>query len=193
MVNEHSDADVARLNPSLFHKAAKSFPRSPWQAVNPPHRRGTDWGLGTHEAGVYAFLFPKAEFPTTLTIHLHRGQVTPKGDRHEVVEFVFEPGSVRDLPAGLFAAYVGRTTDLRRRLRWHFSVSEQTTAAQVRKGLQDVLNVSRHDTVEFMRRHATVVFLTDGLSGLENTANRDILELTLCARFGTPFNIKAER
>jgi hypothetical protein len=43
----------------------------------------------------------------------------------------------------------------------------------------------------YLRENGRVVYHV--LNGPENCANRDIVELTLCARFKPPFNIKSER
>ena len=42
-----------------------------------------------------------------------------------------------------------------------------------------------------LRAHARIIFTV--LDGPENCANRDVLEMSLCARFGPAFNIKSER
>ena len=42
-----------------------------------------------------------------------------------------------------------------------------------------------------MLDHATIAFRI--LNGIEHAANRDIIEISLCAKFMSPFNIKSER
>ena len=107
----------------------------------------------------------------------------------------------RNQPRGgkLFAAYVGRTTNLLNRFRWHLGVSGRSTASQVRKGVtlakgwKNDNPKHRVKASRLIRDHAVIVFLRKGLSGLENAATRDVLELSLCAEQIPPFNIKVER
>lgn len=48
----------------------------------------------------------------------------------------------------------------------------------------------RPAAVTFMLDHASLAYCV--LDGDENVANRDILEVALCALFRAPFNIKSE-
>ena len=184
---------TARVDPSLVRAAVNHFPGPPWDVYRPPHEPRADWGLQPSMAGVYAFLFPRELLPKVLEVRMYRGQVTAGGDRPEEVLLRYDVAEVQGGIAESFVAYVGRTTDLLRRLRWHFSIVESTTAAQVRKGLEAAMEVGREGASEFMREHATVVLLHAGLSGLKNTANRDAIECSLVGRYMPPFNIKAER
>ena len=89
-------------------------------------------------------------------------------------------------------AYVGKATNLTQRLQWHFSAANKSTAARVQYGLiKAVICADRQIAVDFMLKHATIVYRE--LSADEHTGNRDLLELSLCAKFGSPFNIKSER
>ncbi|MEK7469881.1 MAG: hypothetical protein AAB074_21140 [Planctomycetota bacterium] len=63
---------------------------------------------------------------------------------------------------------------------------------QVRAGLvKSGFCVDRHLALDFMLQHAVIRYRE--LTGDEHAANRDLLELSLCARFAPPFNIKSER
>jgi hypothetical protein len=54
----------------------------------------------------------------------------------------------------------------------------------------DVYSDSK-DALRALREHGRFCYTI--LTGFENCANRDVLEMALCARFGPPFNIKSER
>ncbi len=89
-------------------------------------------------------------------------------------------------------AYVGKAMNFTQRLQWHFSAANKSTAAQVQYGLIKAgVCADRQIAVDFMLKHATIAHRE--LSADEHTANRDLLELSLCANFGSPFNIKSER
>jgi hypothetical protein len=93
----------------------------------------------------------------------------------------------------LLVAYVGRSHKLRWRLSRHFGTADKTTVTQVRDGLvRSGVRTSIGAAVEFMRTHATIVYHGGELSGDMNTANRDIVEVSLFGRYRSPFNIKAE-
>jgi predicted GIY-YIG superfamily endonuclease len=93
---------------------------------------------------------------------------------------------------GFGVVYVGRTTDLRRRWREHLTRGQRKDGGQVKYGLVDC--GVRRDTdaaLKALRKNARIVYTV--LPGPENCANRDVLEMALCARFAPPFNIKSER
>jgi len=89
-------------------------------------------------------------------------------------------------------AYVGRAANLLQRFQWHFSLAQINTGAQVQYGLVKCgACQNRKEAVTFMLNHARIAF--HFLHGDERAANRDIIELSLCSRFMSPFNIKSER
>jgi hypothetical protein len=134
--------------------------------------------------GNYAFLFPEANFAELREITLHG----PGGLK---IPFSFSlRGHVSQ--EGLIVAYVGRASNLNQRLQWHFSGAKKNTAAQVQHGLVNSgICDSLESAIHFMLNHAVIAYRE--LPGVENTANRDLLELSLCAQFAPPFNIKSER
>jgi excinuclease UvrABC nuclease subunit len=93
---------------------------------------------------------------------------------------------------GFGVVYVGRSTNLGQRWRGHFTRGERKDGGQVKFGIFDSGIQSDHDeALRVLREHARVVYTV--LPGDEHCANRDILELSLCARLAPPFNIKSER
>jgi hypothetical protein len=72
----------------------------------------------------------------------------------------------------------------------HFQ--QKMAASQVQNGLVNCgLRQGYSEDVEPMLDKATIVY--HELDGDEQAANRDLLELSLCARFGPPFRLKAQR
>jgi hypothetical protein len=71
------------------------------------------------------------------------------------------------------------------------SHGERKDGGQVKYGLKDCgVEPDIEMALRRLREQAKIVYLV--LSGPDECANRDILELSLCARFGPPFNIKSE-
>jgi hypothetical protein len=93
---------------------------------------------------------------------------------------------------GYGVVYVGRTTALLERWRGHLSRGERKDGGQVKFGLVDCGLYNDTDTaLRALRTHARILYVV--LPGPANCANRDVLEMSLCARFAPPFNIKSER
>ncbi len=152
---------------------ANSKARS-WKCVRCLHKVG----------GVYAFLFPESHF-------LEEREISLDGPLKRSIPFRF---SHKTHPAheGYVVAYVGKATNLSQRFKLHFSRTERSTVVQVRAGLvKSGFCVDRHLALDFMLQHAVIRYRE--LTGDEHAANRDLLELSLCARFAPPFNIKSER
>jgi hypothetical protein len=136
--------------------------------------------------GVYAILLPADWFSPSRTLPLH----APQRYKGEMINFEF------DLPTftadGYGIIYVGRTMDLYKRIRQHLSHGERSAGGQVKYGLYDCgLYADPDAALHALRKHGRIVFTI--LSGSENCANRDLLEMSLCVRFAPPFNIKSER
>jgi len=189
------DNEASTLNADLIQRVIKSFPCDEgWRELacrflRPDGARKRSWtGISmdlSGQADLYAFLFPKARFPRSLTFDLD-------GPAKRKIPFRF---CVEDLPTVMndyFVAYVGRSSNLLNRLQWHFQGSEQSTAAQVRKALIKCGYVGGvNDAVDFMIQHGRIVYRC--MPGDENVANRDIIEVALWAGYRCPFNIKSER
>lgn len=171
------------------------FPQGDWQRVqgsglhtptgrNPKARK---WALLHHvhqKGGNYAFLFPKEYFA-------EEREITLDGPGQRKIPFCFSTQSHPPID-GLFVAYVGKAANLKQRFQWHFSLAAKNTGAQVQYGLVKAgICQDRQSAVDFMLKHASIVYRE--LTGDANAANRDLLELSLCARFAAPFNIKSER
>lgn len=186
------------LNVPLVQQRAESFPAAGWQTIGTQifvaDRRGrifSDWsptpeikeleGVG----GVYAILLPCAWFLPARTVplhgpHLHDGPI--------LFEFSV-PAITND---GYGVVYAGRTTNLRQRWRGHLSRGSRKDGGQVKFGLLDCgIEATPDAALQRLREHARITFTV--LNGPDECANRDLLELSLCARFAPPFNIKSER
>jgi hypothetical protein len=186
----------ANLNPDLVRRAVDSFPATgEWQQIscaelraaktlNPDARNWSPLTATGSKGGVYAFIFPKQFFADPRTIMLDG-----PGQRHIPFQFAAMPEQLTD-HAG-FVVYVGRAANLLQRFHWHFSLTERNTGAQVQYGLVKCgISKSRKDAVGFMLDHARIAYLI--VHGDDHAANRDIIELSLCGKFMSPFNIKSE-
>jgi hypothetical protein len=187
---------TARLDLELTQRLAASFPTgADWQTIQARafvQDRGdkmfSDWsstasleGVG----GVYAVLLPVKWFDLPLTLPLH-GSHRHRGNR---ILFQFTLPVLAD---GYGVVYVGRTGNLRQRWRGHLSKGDRNDGGQVKFGMLDcALHTDALTALRELREHGRIIYTT--LTGPGNCANRDVLEMALCARFGPPFNIKSER
>lgn len=187
----------ASLDPRLVHQIVSSFPASgDWKQVccaelrvatisNSDARNWSPLTLAGSKGGVYAFLFPHKFFAAPRTIMLDG-----PGQRGIPFEFSALPNQLADNDG--FVAYVGRAANLLQRFHWHFSLAATNTGAQVQYGLVKCgACQNRKEAVSFMLDHARIAFHI--LHGDDHAANRDVIELSLCSRFMSPFNIKSER
>jgi hypothetical protein len=183
---------LATLDLRLVSQLAERFPNDPWQTICTrvfiADRNGrclSDWSLTKHLkgiGGVYAILLPTTWFSLPQTLHLHAPQQC-------TIPFQF---TLPDLIDRYGVVYVGRTANLCQRWRGHLTKGERKDGGQVKHGLMDCgVEPNEESALRKLREHARIIYMK--LSGPENCANRDILEMSLCARFGPPFNIKAER
>ncbi|MFH1497355.1 MAG: hypothetical protein ABII82_05960 [Verrucomicrobiota bacterium] len=188
----------AKLDRPLIDHLASSFPLGQsWQTWTCAEViRGASTALAAHwapvdtlgnDGGVYAFALPSQWFQETRTIQLH----APHTHTEKIpFEFTVPPVSGLD---GLGVVYVGRTTNLKRRIRLHLSRGKPKDGGQVKFGLINCgLFEGNTDTALCAMREKGRVIYTS-LPGRDHCANRDILELSLCARLAPPFNIKSER
>lgn len=186
----------ATLNLDLVRRLTNSFPDENWQTVSTrdffKSRNGKDfsnWGLMKHlegVGGVYAILLPTVRFSRPRTLHLH----APHSLGGKRIPFQFTLSELtRD---GYGVVYVGRTTNLCQRWRLHLTRGKRKNGGQVKYGLIDCeVEADIDAALRLLREQAKIIYTV--LPGPEECANRDILELSLCARFGPPFNIKSER
>ncbi len=186
----------ATLDLPLVQGLAHIFPNRPWEAINSQvfiADRGkvlhSDWAPAAHlegVGGVYAILLPTAWFTPQRTLHLH----APHRHQGVPIPFVFSLEDFTD--DGYGVVYVGRTTNLRQRWRGHLTRGERNDGGQVKYGLVDC-HIAPDTEAALQRLRARARIIYTPLPGAENCANRDVLEMALCARFGPPFNIKSER
>lgn len=173
---------TSRIDFELVRTIAGEFPGGSWQRLDCAslHRptelnpRAREWELLTHvhkKGGNYAFLFPAAHFA-------EEKQILLDGPAQRKIPFCSSTQS-HSVSDGLFVAYVWKAANLHQRFQVQFGL--------VKSGIC----TDRQSAVDFMLKHATIVYRE--LSADEHTANRDLLELSLCAKFGSPFNIKSER
>jgi hypothetical protein len=186
----------AILKPDLVRRAVDSFPSAgEWQQItcaglraatisNPDARNWSPLTATGSKGGVYAFIFPKHFFADPRTIRLDG-----PGQRHIPFQFAAMPEHLAD-QAG-FVVYIGRAANLLQRFHWHFSLTERNTGAQVQYGLVKCgICQNRKDADSFMLDHARIAYHI--VHGDDQAANRDIIELSLCGKFMSPFNIKSE-
>jgi hypothetical protein len=136
---------------------------------------------------VYAFLLPHSLFRTEKMIHLygrrHRGNPT-------LIPFRFVAEKLHG--TNMMVAYVGRTANLWQRIQWHFSSDTINTAGQVQYGLCDSRICRKRAAAQWlMLQEAQILYHI--LRDDAETANRDMIEVSLIAKYFPPFNIKAER
>jgi hypothetical protein len=186
----------ARLDLSLTKKLAKSFPFSKhWQTVSAStfiadreERIVSNWSSASHlkdVGGVYAVLLPAEWFAEMRILRLH----PPHEHLEEFISFEFSLSSLHD---NYGVIYVGLTTDLKRRFSQHLTEGKRKNGGQVKHGLLDCgLHSDSSTALRALRQHGRFCYTM--LPGPDNCANRDVLEMALCARFGPPFNIKSER
>ncbi len=179
----------ARIDLEIVRTSAGDFPDG-WQRLSCnllQSPRSRSWKPLRHvrkKGGVYAFLFPEVHFAEDRQIQLD-------GPARRLIPFHF---STRNHPpvGGYFVAYVGKASNLLQRLQWHFNLAQSTTVAQVQFGLiKSGISRDRHEAVEFMLQHGQIVYRE--FSGDTHVANRDLIEMSIFAKFAPPFNIKSER
>jgi hypothetical protein len=187
----------ATLNLSLVRRLDESFSKENWSAIksnifvanDSDGRFLSNWnatkeldGIG----GVYAILLPTVWFSPSRILHLHAPH------KHEGKGIPFEFNLPDFTGEGYGIVYVGRTANLRQRWRGHFCRGERKDGGQVKYGMVDCgVSVDCDSALRDLRQHAQIIYTV--LTGPENCVNRDILEISLCARFAPPFNIKSER
>jgi hypothetical protein len=207
-VSEAATADtVARVDFELVRGLARAFPGPPWRQVSGAElqaaaaivgpadgtkltfapRSGRSWKALKHldeRGGNYAFLLPRELFA-------QERRITLDGPAGSKITFAFRAGDFEDL-GGHVVAYVGKASKLLQRFRYHFVSTEKNTTTQVRFGLtKSKIADGAKEALRLMEEKAVIVY--HELHGVEHTANRDLLELSLCARFAPPFNLKSER
>lgn len=188
----------ARLDLKLVRQLAGCFPDNAqvWRTLSTrdfiADRAGrffSDWSSIKHLeeiGGVYAILLPVAWFSAPRTLHLH----APHSHKGVPIPFEF---TIPELTIdGYGVVYVGRSANLAQRWRGHLTPGDRNKGGQVKYGLADCeFEADLTRALQALRENARIVYTV--LSGPDQCANRDILECSLCARFGPPFNIKSER
>lgn len=186
----------ARLQLEMVHRLANSFPDGDWRKIETRifvADRGdqihSNWQAGPDVdavGGVYAILLPGAWFAELRTILLH----APHKHAGEKIPFEFTVQPVT--PDGYGVVYVGRTSNLLQRWRGHFSRGERKDGGQVKFGLVDCgLHPDPDSALRALRANARILYVV--LPGPANCANRDVLEMSLCARYAPPFNLTHAR
>jgi hypothetical protein len=93
---------------------------------------------------------------------------------------------------GYAVIYVGRTSNLAKRLIGHHSIGNRQASGPVKYGLCDCgLCTDQRSAIEFIHEHGRIAW--HEVPSPDNAANRDLIELSLIARYMPPFNVKAER
>jgi hypothetical protein len=180
------------INHTLIEETVNSFPRkSHWKFFEVFNLRNekkrTSYKLISHlkrQAGVYAWLFPDNLLNQSLRIKLHGPRTSGN------VDFLF---SSRDLPRladKRVVMYVGRASDLYKRIQQHLRPSGRTSF-QVGKGLVYCrIAKNKNEAREMLFKHARIYYTI--LYGKENTVNRDLIEAALYSKYRAPFNVKSE-
>jgi hypothetical protein len=186
----------ATLDLNLTMHLAESFPNEGWQTIFAKsffiERNGrvvSDWSSTkslVKVGGVYAILLPTAWFFTPRTLHLH----APHRFKGIGIPFEFTlPDFTGD---GFGVVYAGKTANLGHRWRGHLGRGKRKDGCQVKYGLVDCQVAPDLElALKQLRENARIIYTV--LDGPDQCANRDVLEMSLCARFGPPFNIKSER
>ena len=189
----------ATLDRTLVDDLVRSFPFGPkwqtWYCSNAIRDNGAKLSARWHsidhlhqQGGVYVFTLPLAWFQPSCTISLH----APHSHAGEKIPYQFSVPPLAGFD-GWGVVYVGRTIDLKRRFRGHLLPGARKDGGQVKYGLIDS-GLCSGDTTQALRDLRTNGrIIHTVLSGPENCANRDILEMALCAQLTPPFNIKSER
>ena len=187
---------TARLDLELVQRLAAAFPNgNQWQMVEArtfvKDRGGqifSNWRSSAKlsaAGGVYAVLLPVSWFERPLTLPLHASHQ----HRGEPIRYQFTLPALAD---GYGVVYIGRTGNLLQRWQGHLSKGDRKDGGQVKFGLLDcALHTDALTALRALREHGRFIYTL--LTGPEQCANRDVLEMALCARFGPPFNIKSER
>lgn len=184
------DPDTARIDFDLIQTITEKFPdKGEWKKLKlQPTPRNRPDRQSLHDVrekgGNYAFLIPKSCFNGERKIEL-------AGPKQQKIPFCFSAHNHHDIN-GDMVVYVGKSTNLCKRFKSHFSGGKQTTTTQVRDGLKNSgICTGIEEAISLMFQQACIFYHV--LHGVEHTANRDLLELSLCAKFAPPFNIKSER
>ncbi len=186
----------ATLDLPTVRRLTDSFPGGGWKIIHArtffSERNGktvSDWSSTKHLhyiGGVYAILLPTAWFTPPRTIHLHAPH------RHKGVGIPFEFTLTDCTGDGYGVVYVGKTGNLHWRWRGHLGHGQRKDGGQVKFGLVDCqVAPDLEFALEQLRENARIIYTV--LDGPDQCANRDVLEMSLCARFAPPFNIKSER
>ena len=141
------------------------------------------------------FAIPSGSFNFTRPIILH-------GKSGHTFEFSPEFESFKHGKSQFDVLYVGKTSNLSRRLPLHFRESAKS-GNQVIRGMCEVKRSTFSKQRDWLLKNCTLYFnklqfdeeTGDGYfrSTESRAADRDLLELSLIAKFAPPFNIKAER
>jgi hypothetical protein len=187
---------TAKLNPDLVHQLTNSFPNDSWQTLytrdllkSRNGKESCNWRLIKHlekVGGVYAILLPGVPFSTQGALHLN----APNGHGNKRIPF---QSTLPDLKGETYTVvHVGRTTNLRERWRTLLTRIKGEDGTQAIAALiYCKVAADTEAALRLLRKEAKIVYTI--LSGPEECANREFLELSLGCRFGTPFNIKPER
>ncbi|MDX6767537.1 MAG: GIY-YIG nuclease family protein [Candidatus Methylacidiphilales bacterium] len=156
--------------------------------------------------GIYVFVFPISELPKSKIIILHGRTSGKKANKKQIqFQFSYTANPLRKGAGGVI--YVGKTSNLKKRLKGHLSENVRATTNQVLRGLsgQSSHGVSKshlHRAKHLLSKWGAVFYLEhkhdDEITTLKNNgislvADRDLLEIKLIAKYAPPFNIKAER
>ena len=182
---------TTELDSSTIDTSISDFPSKPWKCFSlsklQKGSKDLTWNearnLIPREGGVYAFSFPCEKLKE------EKYSITLDGPLKSKIKFEF---SIDDLPPihdDHFILYVGKTTNLFKRLQLHLRDTKTTT--QVLHGMKKIFN-EKFDAVKEMLL-SSGKFYYFSLDGEENCANRDLIELGLCVKYRSPINIKSER
>lgn len=185
---------TAKLDAELIRKIAKDFPKKgAWEKMqcneclpNEAKKRVSFSHFKRLEdvGGIYAVFLPVNYFDRPRTIQLHASLGTQ-------IPFQFTLSD--DVVADYALVYIGRTSRLGKRWKTHLSSEISKTGGQVQQALREsgVVSKTAGSARAFLRQHGLIYY--HKLSGPVNCANRDMIEIALCAKYMAPFNIKAER
>ncbi len=164
----------------------------------------------TKRPGVYLFTLPEKDRHGHGRLTLYGRTFGAKGMRRQLqIEFAYAAQKLEG--TSQLILYAGKAANLRDRLKNHLNLREDSTTSQMLSGLaSQAVHHGEERNVAAALAHllaeATIYYYELGHAhecdrdpreddevGESLTADRDLLEIKLIAKYAPPFNIKAER
>lgn len=182
---------ITTINNRIIKSSIESFPdKDNWKIFelkNLERKSGKIQWAGASiipsEGGIYAFSLQKNKLGKT------QYKIKLDGPQKTVVNFQFSANDLPLIKNEQIVLYFGKTRNFNNRIKQHFTKTK--TATQVLNGMVKMFEIDFNEARQMLLSYGTYYFLS--LSGDENTANRDLIEMGLISKFSAPLNIKSER